>query len=267
MAALPGKFYVAVSTSLTVMLKALLCDSNHGQWFEYYQKNIHINARAVSELLRSSDPTDVVVTRVGEILRQSIYIGRLANRDRVLLHIPRILLSASAEFEEARASNKQPQLDRISADDERIKSSPWYRAEGRILPPQRSLTVIRIPPRPHHHIAPSAVAESDCSTCQQLHIPCTRSNPSACDQCHKSHVHCSLVPSSVIINVGPQHTQTEHNDAINRNPPRLGEDELTRWIASIENRLAALEKTLGSMRTEVKTATHGTSLSEDIIRR
>src|ERR1700733_5731912 len=141
------------------MLKALLFDST--QWSGNYQRNIHMNAGAVSEILRSSYPTDVVVRRVGEILvchkfiqqiqyiltmrsqRQSIYIGRLANRDRVLLHIPRILLSASAEFEEAFGqwgSIKEPQLDRISADDERIKSSPWYRADSQIPLPQPLLS-------------------------------------------------------------------------------------------------------------------------------
>jgi hypothetical protein len=32
------------------------------QWSGNYQQNIHMNARAVSEILRSSYPTDVVVT-------------------------------------------------------------------------------------------------------------------------------------------------------------------------------------------------------------
>jgi len=67
--------------------------------------------------------------------KQSIEIAGKAYANGRKLHIPRILLSASMEFEAARSQEPRhvPALAQIHCEDERIKQSPWYR-EGMTTP-------------------------------------------------------------------------------------------------------------------------------------
>ena len=46
----------------------------------------------------------------------------------MMVHVPAILLSAAAEFDQAydKGSNIKPKLSQISEDDQRAKSSSWY---------------------------------------------------------------------------------------------------------------------------------------------
>ena len=55
------------------------------------------------------------------------------------LHVPRILLSASAEFQAAYSQQppQQPNLRKILVEDIRVKNDPWYQ-EGMKTPPSEA---------------------------------------------------------------------------------------------------------------------------------
>ena len=61
-----------------------------------------------------------------------------AYKDGRRLHVPRILLSASTEFQAAysKEPQREPALDRISPEDERVQQSPWYRKDMKTPPPE-----------------------------------------------------------------------------------------------------------------------------------
>jgi hypothetical protein len=74
--------------------------------------------------------------------RESIQIaGRSLEQGR-RLHVPRILLSASAEFQAAYGQRpaREPDLSQISVNDIRVKDSPWY-SEDRRTPERKTSKV------------------------------------------------------------------------------------------------------------------------------
>jgi hypothetical protein len=105
------------------------------------QEKIYNHASNVAKLLLSRAPE---VDVIGEIVvrpllylllplsehkqRDAVETVRKATASGVLMHVPAILLSASAEFDLAYSAdgNSQPNLSRISENDQRAKASSWY---------------------------------------------------------------------------------------------------------------------------------------------
>jgi hypothetical protein len=63
-----------------------------------------------------------------DIQRDSVAVVEMAMKMSGTIHVPAILLSASAEFENAYgpAGNRSPSLSSISEDDPRVRASYWY---------------------------------------------------------------------------------------------------------------------------------------------
>jgi hypothetical protein len=61
-----------------------------------------------------------------------LFLGRYLEQGR-RLHVPRILLSASAEFQAACGQRlaREPDLSQILVNDIRVKDSPWYSEDVR----------------------------------------------------------------------------------------------------------------------------------------
>lgn len=80
--------------------------------------------------------------------RESIEITRQAQLRGSYLHVPRILLSVSAEFQikDGNGSRVQPELCRICPEDPRAKANPWYRADMRSPPPDNETSKPFFPP-------------------------------------------------------------------------------------------------------------------------
>src|SRR5712664_4073507 len=63
-----------------------------------------------------------------KVQRESIDMVKRAHQEGRRLHIPRVLLSTSVEFQAANSQQppREPALIQISAEDPRIKQNPWY---------------------------------------------------------------------------------------------------------------------------------------------
>jgi hypothetical protein len=61
-----------------------------------------------------------------------------AHQEGRRLHIPRVLLSTSVEFQAANSQQPphEPALNQISAEDPRIKQNPWYQDGLKTPPPE-----------------------------------------------------------------------------------------------------------------------------------
>jgi hypothetical protein len=70
---------------------------------------------------------------------ESIHIAGKSLEQGRRLHVPRMLLSASAEFQAAygHQPSRKPDLTQISVDDVRVKDSPWY-CEDMSTPPRKA---------------------------------------------------------------------------------------------------------------------------------
>jgi hypothetical protein len=115
------------------------------------QQQLYANATAVVDWLESQVPSPVAIRMLGAILvsiyqlsteclehlltsnqTQSVDIAKKALDNGTQLHVPRVLSSASVEFQQAYSQDPphQPDLTKISVDDARAKGSPWYHEES-----------------------------------------------------------------------------------------------------------------------------------------
>ena len=108
------------------------------------QQKMYDYASDLVKLQLSELPEEEVLSQIGEIVvgglslwfpsssknmqRKAVETVRRAATNKILMHVPTILLSAAAEFDMAYGTggNLKPQLSRISENDQRAKSSSWY---------------------------------------------------------------------------------------------------------------------------------------------
>ena len=109
------------------------------------QQKMYTHAYNVGRLLSSDLPEEDIVIQIGGIVvgnlslslwtlsdnfiqRDVVETIKKATDDCTPMHVPAILLSASAEFDQAyrQGGNQKPQLSNISEDDQRTKTSSWY---------------------------------------------------------------------------------------------------------------------------------------------
>ena len=122
------------------------------------QQQLYNNGRTVAQWLTCSLPNDVIVQKVEMVLvspktyltwqtqvliktfeqSESIKIAQRAQSLGNKVHIPRILLSASIEYQASYSQDPQtqPQLQHISPDDSRLKEVPWLGEEFRKPSPE-----------------------------------------------------------------------------------------------------------------------------------
>jgi hypothetical protein len=83
---------------------------------------------------------------------ESIATAGRAYGEGTRLHIPRILLSASAEFQAAYGQEPpgELQMQNICKSDPRVLDSPWYRRSLKTPPPEQKMGESRSPTTQNH---------------------------------------------------------------------------------------------------------------------
>jgi hypothetical protein len=111
-----------------------------------YQLQMYDHASHLDKLLSSNLPVEDIIVQTGQVVvseptllsslatlsngtqRDAVAVVQNALAQKIPVHVPALLLSASVEFDIAYrpGGNQTPQLPRICENDKRLKSNFWY---------------------------------------------------------------------------------------------------------------------------------------------
>jgi hypothetical protein len=127
----------------------------------------------------------------------------------MMLHVPAILLSAAAEFDQAydKGSNIKPKLSQISEYDQRAKSSSWYQPPVDARRPGISKGTLQAKFLCCYHqlryfvyscahrccqAEAPALSPISCDLCQSRQKVCRMTSILSCDACYSDQVPCTV---------------------------------------------------------------------------
>ncbi|KIM84938.1 hypothetical protein PILCRDRAFT_817771 [Piloderma croceum F 1598] len=207
------------------------------------QQMLYDRASRIHKLLLSGLPDGYIVTLIGNIVRDSVAIVQGAIKTNRTVHVPPILLSASAEFGRAYgpAGNGLVRLPSISEGDQRVRTSDWYQPRvysqnlGNHNIAQRISTA---KPLPAHTPAP-ILHRIPCDRCQRLKKTCKITSHVSCDACHDDRQSCTTGKQAL-----ESGTISHHRSDTDRPDCRLNAliDQLTDIAAQVENFAGVLKE-------------------------
>jgi hypothetical protein len=119
-------------------------DAHHDLNMPSHQLQMYDHTIHLDKLLFSDQPVEDIIVQTGQIVvneptllltilsnniqKDAVAVVRSAIAEKIPMHVPALLLSASVEFHIAYrpGGNQTPQLTRICENDKRLKSNFWY---------------------------------------------------------------------------------------------------------------------------------------------